>query len=190
MINPLTGQVQPWWYSSNQDVDTESGASGETPFTTMGGADSLLISQRAKQLYQYAEQAKGMTGSELKDLLQEETGSFKSDVKQFLEDNGFSTDPAVELTLGEDGAIKVLGEHEDAEAMEKLLNESPELAERMQRLKNLDGLQDELTRRREFMREYSRNPYATVAMYSNTGTGAYLMPEQEQFSLMVGAVAG
>lgn len=186
MINPLTGQVQPWWYSATQENEGGQNATDTSQAGILGGADSLLISQRAKQLYLYAEEAKGMTGKELKELLEEETTAFKADVEALLKENGFATDPAVKIGLDENGAIKVLGDNEDAEAIEKLLNSDPELAERLNRIKNLDGLQQELASRRAFMRDYARNPYAAVAMYSNTSFDSILNQEQEAFVLSVG----
>lgn len=158
--------------TSNQGMDTVS-ISG--PGRLMASLPSLFG----------ADENGNVTLESMREAVEEETCSFRSDLAVMLAQAGVSDKPPVELAMDSQGKVRVKGDHPDKEAIEALFEENPGMRNRFAALSSGTQLLEAMQEYLQFAKAYARDPAAAVQQYW------YLFEDQdlasEVFTLTVGA---
>ena len=104
---------------------------------------------------------------DLKNALENSKEDVSDTVNSLLLENDISPHPPIELTTDQKGVIRVKGKHPQKSEIEKLVNETPGLANDFRKTSALSSLVREADKYIEFAKAYEQDPYAAVAKYSH-----------------------
>jgi len=111
---------QPWW------TETSSGSTAD--FVSLSPEFSVL--QERFQLLSQNIQTRLQLG-EINEKAQEKADSLGADLLQAFEENGIDLgEDGVNLTMDADGLVRVFGDHENKEAIEKFFRDNADWSER------------------------------------------------------------
>ncbi len=121
---------------------------------------------------------------DLKEALRQSEQAARDETDALLRENGISLTPPVELTTGQDGTVKVKGDHPQKEEIEQLMADNPEVSNNFRKASALSALVEAGEEHLEFSKAYAQDPYAAVAEYSHL-FGRF-QAESEAFSMIFG----
>lgn len=150
---------------------------------SLSGAGKLVSSFFAGLGVDYAP-GKNISLDDIESALQQKQETLDRDITALFRKNGIETPPEVELTTDESGHVRVAGNHPQADRIEQLFADTPELENDFRRVSGMSSMVDAGHEYTEFSRAYEKNPYAAVARYADQLSGHMNAAE---FSLTVGA---
>ncbi|BCS90055.1 hypothetical protein [Pseudodesulfovibrio sediminis] len=156
--------------------------SGTTGDTVTISSEAMAVSKTAANL-----SARGLdslpallTAQELDELSED----VQSRITALFLENDISTDPPVELTVDEQGALRVKGEHPNKDKIEQLLANEKELSNDFRQVAATTEIHEAGARHIEFMKAYEQDPEAALIRFSYLFDGR---PDGEPFSMVIGA---
>jgi len=149
-----------------------SGTGGVSQTNVLGGSsteDSVCLSPKAMQLSSLfgTESGAAITLNELMKFANKKLDEFDKQFKELLEANGIDTSKPITLAHESgSGKLKVANNHPDAEKIEKLLAENPELCNAYTAATNALEVAKYGQDQSRFAEAYESNPLAATAQFS------------------------
>lgn len=109
---------------------------------------------------------------------QERLADLGREVRDRVDAAGLDASQPIRIQIGVDGRVVVAGDHPDREAIEKLLNADPELANQLRQIAAAFDMLRAADEHQEFAAAYAQDPARAVAQFSHLFDGGEHDPVQ------------